>query len=58
MTPHDNELTDYITLAFLWIAVLGSMGIAYLEIASRPSRIFFYLVLAAIVIRFCWWGDL
>jgi hypothetical protein len=51
-------LTDDLTLALLWFAVIASMGIARLEIASRTSRILFYLVLGAIVIRFCWWGDL
>lgn len=52
------RLTDYLTLAILWIATIGAMVIARLEIERRPARIFFYLALAAIAIRFCWWGDL
>ncbi len=55
MTPQANELTDYISLALLWITLPGAMFIVRNEIASRPGRIFFYLALAAIAIRFCWW---
>ncbi len=54
---HD-PLTDYLTLAFLWIAVIGGMGIAKIEIERPWPRICFYLGLMAVVIRFCWWGDL
>lgn len=61
MEPHDaltNLLTEYLTLALLWISVMGSMWIARREISRRIPRILFYLALAAVVVRFCWWGDL
>jgi hypothetical protein len=49
---------DYLTLVLLWIAVIGSIMLARIEIKRTAPRIVFYLVLMAIVIRFCWWGDL
>jgi hypothetical protein len=50
--------SDYLTLVLLWLAVIGCMGIAQIELKQRTHRILLYLALAAIVIRFCWWGDL
>lgn len=55
---NNDPWTDYLTLAFLWLAVIGCMGIARIELEQRAHRIVFYLGLAAVVIRFCWWGDL
>jgi hypothetical protein len=58
---HTDPLTDYLSLLCLWIAVLGCMGIAQIEVPgreNRTARMLLYLALAAVVIRFCWWGDL